>query len=106
MASYTKQLLSGSTDGLPIKVSGTGTGSSNTIHTAHASAKDELYLWASNTSASDATLTIEWGSVTDPDGHLMKTVTVPANCPPTQFAFGQPLTNSKVVKAFAGTVTV
>jgi len=108
MASYTRVLLSGSTDGLPINVTGTATGSANTIHTAVSGSAsfDELYLWVSNTSASDCTLTIEWGSATDPGGLLMKSVVVPANCGPTPFSFGQVLNNAKVVKACAQTTAV
>lgn len=105
MASYTRQLLSGSTDGLPIKIAASAT-PGTTIHTASATAKDEIYLWVANTDSSDWTMTVEWGSATDPDGLLCKTVTVPANCPPTQFAFGQVLTNSKVVKIFASAANV
>jgi len=105
MATYTKQILSGSTDGLPIKVVATST-PGTTIHTAHATAKDEVYLWVTNTDSSDRTMTVEWGSATDPDGLLCKTLTVPANSPPTQFAFGQPLTNSKIVKIFASSANV
>jgi len=108
MASYTRVLLSGSTDGLPINVTGTATGSANTIHTAIAGSTsfDELYLWVSNLSASDVSLTVEWGSATDPGGLLMKTVVIPALCPPTPFSFGQVLNNAKVVKAFASTTAV
>lgn len=108
MAAYTRVHLSGSTDGKPINVTGTATGSANTIHTAVSGSAsfDELYLWVSNTSGSDVALTVEWGSSTDPGGLLMKTVTIPANCPPTQFSFGQTLNNGAVVKAFAATTAV
>jgi len=108
MASYTRRHLSGSTDGQPINVTGTATGSANTIHTSVSGSTsfDELYLWVSNLSASDCTLTIEWGSATDPGGLLMKSVVVPANCPPTPFAFGHTLNNAKVAKAFAQTTAV
>ena len=108
MATFSRVLLSGSTDGLPIKVSGTATGSANTIHTAIAgsTAFDEIYLWVANTSASAATLTLEWGSVTDPDGHICKAVSIPANSPPIPIVAGCVLNNAKVVKAFAGTANV
>jgi hypothetical protein len=99
--------LSGSTDGKPIHISGTATGSSNTIHTAQSgSLLDEIWLWAANRSASDATLTIEWGGTTDPGELLCKAVVIPANSGPICIAPGLPLTNSLVVKAFAGTANV
>lgn len=106
MATFSRELLSGSTDGMPIKVTGTNTAGAVTIHTAHASAKDEVYLWVSNTSASAATLTLEWGGATDPDNLLCKAVSIPANSPPIPISTGQTLTNSKVVEAFAGTANV
>ena len=108
MASYTRVHLSGSTDGLPINVTGTATGSSNTVHTAVAGSVnfDELYLWVSNLHTADVSLTVEWGSATDPGGLLMKTVVIPALSPPTPFAFGQVLNNAKVVKVFASTTAV
>lgn len=98
--------LSGSTDGLPVHVSGTNTGGANTIHTAHASALDEIWLWAANRSGTDATLTIEWGGATDPGNLLSKAVVIPANGGLVCIAPGLPLTNSLVVKAFAGTANV
>ena len=106
MASYSRVLLSGSTDGKPIPVVGTNTGSATTIHTAGGStAYDEVYLYASNVTASAATLTIEWGSATDPGGHLVKQVSIPANSPPVPIATGQTITNGAVVKAFSGTAS-
>ena len=58
MATYSRVLLSGSTSGLPIIVVGTTTGTSNLIHlsTAGGAAFDEVYAWASNVTASAATL--------------------------------------------------
>lgn len=100
--------LSGSTDGKPIHISGTATGSSNTIHTAQSGTSflDEIWLWVTNRSASAATLTIEWGGVTDPDHLLCKAVSIPANSGPVCIAPGLVLQNSLVVKAFAGTTNV
>lgn len=109
MATITRQLLSGSTDGLQIKVTGTGTGSTVTVHTADATAEDHIYLYADNDSTSDVLLTLEWGGTTDPD-NLMK-ITIPARGVlgldgPKQIVPGLPLTNSKVLKAFAATANV
>ncbi len=108
MASYARSILSGSTSGKPIKVTGTATGSSVTVHTAVAGAGawDEVYIWVSNTSATAATLTIEWGGVTDPDNLLVKAVSIPPNSPPIPIATGQVLNGGLVIKAFAGTANV
>jgi hypothetical protein len=102
-ASPTGNVLSGSTDGLPIVVAATGT-PGTLIHTATASAGfDSVYLWASNVTGSAATLTIEWGSVSDPGGHMVKAYSIAANSPPIPIATGQRIANSKVIRAFSGT---
>ena len=71
MATFNKAKLSGSTDGMAIKVTGTGTGSTVTVHTAVAGTTagvfDEIWLYANNTSSSAVKLTIEWGGVSSPD---------------------------------------
>lgn len=50
----TKQVLSGSTDGAPIAVLTTST----TLHTAHASNIDEVWIYATVPGATDRTLTL------------------------------------------------
>lgn len=104
----TRILLSGSTNGKPIKVTGTATGASVTVHTAVTGVEqiDTVYLWASNTSASAATITIEWGGTTDPDNLLVKGYSIAANSGLTLLASGIPLNNALVIKAFAGTANV
>lgn len=105
MATYTKELLSGTpADGRVIPVAATAT-PGTLIHTAHATSKDEVYLWVSNVTGVAATLTLEWGGVTDPGDHMTKAVSVPANSPPIPIVTGVPLTNSKVVRAFSGTAS-
>jgi hypothetical protein len=103
MATFTKELLSGSTDGKQIKVVQTAT-AGTTIHTAHATAKDEIWLWAVNSSAADVKLTIEWGEATAPDGNIE--VTIPAESGYVLVIPGLLLTNSLVVKAFAASANV
>ncbi len=107
MASYSRLLLSGSTSGKPIIVSGTATGSANTIHTAVAGAAsfDEVYAWASNVTATAATLTIEWGGTTDPGEHVVKAYSIPAYSPPIPVMTGQVLNGGLVCKAFSGTAS-
>jgi hypothetical protein len=75
MATFTKQILSGSTDGKQIKVAATAT-AGTLIHTGSTSTSviDEIWLYAVNSSASDVKLTIEWGGVASPDDHIEYTV--------------------------------
>lgn len=106
MATYSRVLLSGSTNGRAIPVAATAT-PGTAIHTAVAGTLsfDELYLWASNVTVSAATLTIEWGGVTDPGDHMVKTCSIPANSPPIPIVTGQVLNNTLLVKAFSGTAS-
>lgn len=103
MTTYAKNKLSGSTDGKAIKVTQTGT-AGDTIHTAHATSLDEIWLWAVNSSASSVKLTIEWGEATAPDGNIE--FTVPAEDGLYLIVPGLILTNSLVVKAFAASANV
>jgi len=67
MAIYSKELLSGSTNGRPILVTGTGTGSSVLIHQAHVTATEEIWIYASIPLGVDDNLTLEFGGTTSPD---------------------------------------
>jgi hypothetical protein len=98
----TKEFLSGSTNGRPIKVVATAT-PGTTFHTAHATSKDEVYLYATNTDSVDRALTVEFGGTTSPDD-LIK-ATVPAGETILVVA-GIPLSNSLVAKAFAAAANV
>jgi len=62
MATYSKQLLSGSTYGQPITISNTAS-TGNVIHATQSSSSaiDEVWLYATNTSASTVLLTIQYG---------------------------------------------
>lgn len=98
MATYSKVFLSGQGDGTGQKVFATST-PGELIHTAHATAKDEIHLWAWNSDATDLLLTVEWGGVTDPDNLVEFTV-------PTQDGWylivpGFILSDSGEVRAFA-----
>ena len=99
MATYSKQLLSGSTNGKGIKIANTST----TVHTAVAGTSDidEIWLYAVNSSGSDVKLTVEWGGTTDPDDHIEVTITAEAGL--TLVAPGIPLQNGLIVKAKGGT---
>lgn len=106
MPSYSRQLLSGSTNGRAIPVAAVAT-PGTTVHQALAGAAgfDEVYLWATNVTGAAATLTIEWGGVTDPGDHLVKSFSIPANSPPIPIVTGQVLQNGLTVKAFSGTAS-
>lgn len=102
MATYSKQLLSGSTNGKGIKIASTST----TVHTAVAGTSDidEVWLYAVNTSGSDVKLTVEWGGTTDPDDTIEVTITAEAGL--TLVAPGIPLQNGLIVKAKGATTNV
>ena len=76
MATFSKIILSGSTDGRLIKVAQTAT-AGTTIHTGSATATtiDELWLYAVNSDSTDHKLTIEYGGVSAPDDLIEQTVT-------------------------------
>lgn len=103
MAVYSKVKLSGSTDGRMIKVAATST-PGTTIHTADASALDEIHLWAVNSDSSARKLTIEYGGVASPDDLIE--ITIPAESGLELVMPGLVLTNSLVVKAFAASANV
>jgi hypothetical protein len=73
MATFSKVLLSGSTNGRQIKVAATAS-SGTLIHTAHATALDEIWLYAVNDTATDRLLTIQWGGTTTTDDDIEYTV--------------------------------
>jgi len=105
MATYSKQLLSGGTNGKNVKVVATAT-AGTTIHTAVSgtSDMDEVWLYACNTDSSDRKLTLEFGGTTSPDDLVEVTIGAEAGwvlvCP------GMLLQNSLVVKAFAAAANV
>ena len=103
MATFTKQFLSGSTNGRPIKVVATAT-LGTTIHMASATAKDEIWLYANNTGGTTQKLTIEFGGVTSPDDLIE--VDVPGESGLLLVVPGIPQSNSQLVSAFAASANV
>jgi hypothetical protein len=75
VATFSKQILSGSTDGKAILVAATAT-AGTTIHTASSTATtlDEVWIYAQNTDTTDRKLTIEWGGTTSPNDLIEYTV--------------------------------
>lgn len=105
MATYSKQKLSGCTNGKAIKVVQTAT-AGDTIHTAinNETDWDEIWLWAVNSATTPKKLTLEWGEATAPDGNIEQTI--PAESGLVLIAPGLLLQNSLVVKAFCETANV
>jgi hypothetical protein len=105
MATYSKELLSGSTQGKGILVSGNDTAGAVEIHTAVAGTTDldEIWLYAVNTHSADIKLTLEWGEATEPNGNIE--ITVPAEEGLMLLVPGLLLQNGLVVEAFAGTAS-
>ena len=101
MAAYSKLKLSGSTNGLATLVAATAT-LGTTIHTAHATALDEIWLWAHNYDTTARKLTIEFGGVANKDTIEF---TVPAEDGLYLVVPGLLLTGSVVCTAFAATAT-
>jgi hypothetical protein len=100
---YTKVKLSGSTDGKMIKVAATAT-LGTTIHTADATALDEVWLWAVNSDTTARKLTIEKGGATSPD--CLIEVTIAAESGLALVLPGTLMTNSLVITAFCATANV
>jgi hypothetical protein len=107
MASYSRQLLSGSTNGKPIKIAATAT-AGTTIHTAIAGTAsfDEVYVWLTNTDTVVRTVVIEFGGTTSPDQHIVDTLSLPANSPPIPILTGQNLQNGLVIGIYASAANV
>jgi hypothetical protein len=106
MATFSKLLLSGSTNGQPILVAATAT-TGTTIHTAVSgtSSLDEVWLYAHNTSSSDVKLTLEWGGTTAPNNHIEISIGSEGTGA-VLIAPGWIVNNSIVIRAFAATTNV
>jgi len=111
MATYSKILLSGSTQGRAIKIAATTSGSAGTtIHTTGSSSStlDEVWLYATNSSASAVVLTVQWAGTTAPDNEI--TQTIPAKSGLTLVVPGLVLAGTgsagNVVAAYAGITNV
>ena len=97
MATFTKLKLSESTDGKPIGVVATSSPGTN-IHTADATALDEVWIYAVNKSSSDRTISIEFGGTGASDLVNRRLLIDPGGI--ELIIPGIPLTNSLIVKAF------
>ncbi|MCX7124120.1 MAG: hypothetical protein NTV32_10765 [Gammaproteobacteria bacterium] len=106
MATFSKVLLSGSTNGKAVLVAATAT-AGTTIHTAvsGSSSLDEIWLYAHNSSSLTVKLTLEWGEATAPNGNIEINIGAEGTGL-VLVAPGILLQNSLVVKAFAATANV
>lgn len=105
---YSRTILSGSTDGRGIKVVATAT-AGTTIHTGASSSSvlDEVWLYVVNSDSTARKLTIEWGGTSAPDDLIE--VTIAAESGLTLVAPGLALKGNAtplVIKAFAATANV
>jgi hypothetical protein len=106
MSTFTKNKLSGATNGKQIKIVATAT-PGTTIHIATSSSSadvwDEIWIYASNNDTVSRTLTLEWGGTTSPDD--VSTITL---APGTRVLVsdGRILQNSLIVKGFASAANV
>ena len=98
-----RQLLSGSTNGRGVKVAATAT-PGTTIHTAHATSLDEVWLWCVNSDSAARKLTVEFGGTTSPDDLIE--VAIPAESGLVLVSPGLTVTGGVVVRAFAATANV
>lgn len=102
MATAKKRLLTGSTDGKPIKVTANAT-PGTAIHTAvsgtTAGTYDEIWLWVCSTHTVGVTLTVEFGDATAPDHSIVIFLDPKVGLVPV--VPGLCLQNAATVKAFA-----
>jgi hypothetical protein len=108
MATFSKKILSGSTDGRGILVAATAT-AGTIIHTAAVTATtlQEIWLYAQNTDTTARKLTLEWGGVTSPNDLIE--LTIPAESGLVLVAPGLLLKGNAtalIVRAFAATTNV
>jgi len=103
MAIFSKELLSGSTNGRGIKVAASAT-PGTLVHTVDASAIDEVWLFAANSDTSPIKVTVEFGGVSAPDDLIE--VTVPSESGLFTLVAGLPLTGGVVVRIFAASINV
>lgn len=102
MASFSKEFLSGSTNGRGVKVAASSS-PGTLLHTGHATAKDEVWLFATNTDTVDRDITIQFGGTTSPDDHVKHTI--PAG-QQILVCSGLLISNSLVVRAFGSAANV
>ena len=104
MPTFSKILLSGSTNGASTLIAATSS-PGTTIHTAQSgtSGLDEVWLYADNSSASTVKLTVEFGGTAEKDQIELY---IPGESGLVLVVPGLVLNNSLVTRAFAATANV
>ncbi len=102
MATFTKEFLSGSTNGAPLSIAATAS-PGTTIHTAHATAKDEIHIYVTNGDTASRELTVEFGGTAAKDQIIRS---IPKKSGLILVIPGFVLSGSLVVKAFADAANV
>ena len=109
MATFTKVPFSAQTDGQPIKVVATAS-TGTTIHTTgtSATAYDEIWLYAYNSSTGPILLTVQYGGTATPDDDIK--ISIPSQSGLTLVVPGLILAGTgsagNTVAAYAGTANV
>lgn len=109
MATFTKVVLSGSTQGKAIKVAATSS-SGTTIHATGTSSSiiDEVWLYAYNSATGNVLLTVQYGGTATPDDDIK--ITLPSQSGLTLVVPGLILTGTgaaaNTVRAYADTTNV
>lgn len=104
VTTFSKQFLSGSSNGRGIKVAANAT-PGTLVHTSHATDKDEIWLWVTDNHSVDVDVTVEFGGVTDPDD-IVKTQTITVKTGLNCVIPGLILSNAVVVRVFASVANV
>ena len=93
--------ISGCSDGRGIKITGTASGTANTIHTATSTAGviDEVWLYCYNSGSTNLVLSLCLGGTTDPDD-IVK-ITIPAKSGDILVLSGECFNGGVVIKAYA-----
>lgn len=105
MATFTKVVFSGSTNGRALKIAATAT-PGTTVHTTPAGTTsiDEVWIYAQNNHTAAVDLTIEYGGTTSPDDLIIMNIASKSGL--YLIVPGLVLQNSLVVKAFASVTNV
>lgn len=103
MATFTKQLLAYSSGGRPQKIGNTSS-PGDSVHFYGGSGLEEVWMWATNTSASAVKITVEFGGTTSPDDLIE--VTIPAESGLYLVIPGLLYSSGSNIRVFAATANV
>lgn len=108
MATFTKNILSGSTNGRSVLIAATS-GTGTTIHTGPTNTAHlhEIWLYAVNADTTARKLTVQWGGTTSPNDEIE--LTIPAESGLVLVAPGlliKGASTALVVRAFASAASV